>query len=137
MEDWMNDLDELHQQLTHEIGNQRSRELADFIETKRAANQTSEMKAAQAAEQLAAMGFSADKLETLHSRLASDDAKELQAIRAKYVGETAFLENPEPEDFTRAARDAAFATDGTRDLPPSYAAVFSTKDGLDKLSGGT
>src|SRR5215203_6108378 len=64
-------------------------------------------------------------------RADKDAAEELK--RQKDAG----VDVDKPEDFVARGLDAALAPADVKALPPSYAAVFSTKDPDDKLSGGT
>lgn len=133
----MASLDELHKQITDSIGEERQAEMADFIAAKRETNEAATKKAADALEQLKATGIDLGPYNSFHKKLAEERSQSLEVIRKKYAGDANDPKKIEPEHFRELALNASLAPRDTLALPPSYAAVFSTKDAADKLSGGT
>lgn len=133
----MNNLEELHQKIVREIDEERKKDIADFLSAKRQANESAARKEAEALKQFKAMKFDIRKFNAFHSILGSDNETALEKIRKKYVTDESEQKKVSPEHFRALALRAALLPNATRDLPPAYAAVYSTKDVQDKLSGGT
>jgi hypothetical protein len=137
----MADLNELHEKITAEIAEQRNRELDDFVAAKRSRNEAAAKKASQANREFEAMGLDLEKFNAFHRSLAKDNAKSLERIKEKYAAEEdesdPRISRVDPAIFRAVGLDAAIRPDGVADLPPSFAAVFGTKDEDDQLSGGT
>lgn len=133
----MQDINELHKQIVGEITEERNKEVAAFLTAKRETNAAAQKKQAQAMEQFKATGVNVAKYEAFHQALAADNATQLKQIKDKYAAEPSASKIISPEQSREIALNAAMAPEGVRILPPSYAAIFSTKDAEDKLSGGT
>jgi len=133
----MKDINELHKQIVGEITEERNKGVAAFLTAKREANTAAHNKHAQAMEHFRAMGVNLSKYEAFHNALAADNANQLKGIKDKYAAEPSALKIIDPELSMERALNAAITPGADRILPPAYAAIFSTKDPADKLSGGT
>src|SRR5262249_55611242 len=103
---------------------------------KREINSAAQKKQAQAMEHFKAMGVNLSKYEAFHNALVADNANQLKGIKDNYAAEPSASKIIAPAQSMEIALNAAI-TSGVRILPPAYAAIFSTKDPEDKLSGGT
>jgi len=133
----MSNLNELHEQITRQINVEREKEMADFVAAKRAVNEAATRKADRAMDALKATTGEVERFTAFHERLANDNAQEIERIKKKYADDPMATKRFPSEHFREQGLAAAIAPEGTRLLPPSYAAVFSTKDDQDKQSGGT
>jgi hypothetical protein len=135
-ENAMKDINELHKQIVGEITEERNKEVAAFLTAKRETNAAAEKKHAQAMEQFKATGVDLKKYEAFHNALDADNANQLKRIKDKYAAEASASKIIVSEQ-REIALNAATAPEELRIIPPAYAAIFSTKDKEDKLSGGT
>jgi hypothetical protein len=133
----MKDLNSLHKRITREISEEREKEIAEFIAAKREANQVAARKEASALQVLADMVDDFEKLGDFHDELVAESDKELARIKKKYADDPTAPKRIPPEHFRQLGLTAVILPETARLLPPSYAAVFSTKDDEDQLSGGT
>jgi hypothetical protein len=133
----MKDISELQKQIVGEITEERNKEVAAFLTAKRETNSAAQKKQAQAMENFKAMGVNLSKYEAFHNALAADNANQLKRIKDKYAADASASKIVAPEQSMETALNAAIAPGAVRILPPGYAAIFSTKDPEDKLSGGT
>ncbi len=133
----MQNLDQLHKEITEGIAKERKKEMADFIAAKKVVNEVAAKKEARAMDQLKAMGIDTNKFAAFHKTLNDENAKQLKTIKAQYATEEGAAKRIDSE-FTRdLVLNAAMLPSGATSVPPAYAAVFSTKDDADKRSGGT
>jgi hypothetical protein len=131
------DIEEVHKRITSEITESRENEMKEFVATKRMQASVAEQRAADRLKRTKTAGLDVAKLESLQSELTDERQKELDEIKKKYAAKPTEPKVLSPLDFRARALDAAITPEGTRELPPSWAAVFSTKDAEDKLAGGT
>jgi hypothetical protein len=131
------DVEELHKRIVSEINETRNKEMKEFVARKRERSQAAEPRVKRELERQKAAGVDVEKLQASHRELAAETQKELDGIKKQYAAKEEERKIIAPEDFRARAIDSAIAPTEVRTLPPSYAAVFSTKDPDDKLSGGT
>jgi hypothetical protein len=131
------DVEPLHKRIVSEINETRNKEMADFVAAKRQRREKGDKEAEQEFERQKQAGLDVDKLRAAHKEREQQRQKELDDIKKKYAAKAEEPKIIAPEDFRARGMDAAIAPLEARSLPPSYAAVFSTKDPEDKLSGGT
>lgn len=133
----MLDVDEAHRRITTEITQTRQKEMKDLVALKRQQRSQAEQRLPDALKHYKAAGLDVTKLEAYHETMAKERADELAQIKKQHAGKPNEPKVLEPEHFRAAALDAAIAPADARELPPAWAAVFSTKDADDKLAGGT
>jgi hypothetical protein len=131
------DIEQLQKRIVTEIDETRKKEMADFIAEKKQIREKADKEAKEELERQRDAGIDVDKL--LKSQKDKDEKrkKELDEIKKKYAAKEGEPKIFAPEDFRARAIDAAIAPMEARSLPPAHAAVYSTKDPDDKLSGGT
>lgn len=131
------DVAELHKRVVGEIGETRDKEMKDFVSRKNDERKRADKEAAEELKRQKETGVDVDKHEQSHRKQAESRKKELDEIRKRYAAKEDEPKIIAPEDFAARGLDAAMAPADVKALPPSHAAVFSTKDPGDKLSGGT
>lgn len=131
------DVEQLHKRIVSEINETRNKEMEDFVVEKRQRREKGDKEAKQELERQKEAGLDVEKLQESHKQLEDQRKKELDEIKKKYAAREEEPKIIAPEDFRARAIDAAIAPIEARMLPPAHAAVFSTKDPGDKLSGGT
>jgi|SRR5215207_4023342 len=131
------DVAELHKRVVGEIGETRDKEMGDFVSRKSEERKRADKDAAEELKRQKDAGVDVDKHEESHRKQAEARKRELDEIRKRYSARESEPKIIAPEDFVARGLDAALAPADVKALPPSYAAVFSTKDPDDKLSGGT
>lgn len=132
----MKDLEELHARITKEITDSRNKEMADLVARNRGERQAADKRAAAAAEHAKSGGADIEKLRGHYKTVEAERAKELDAIKKRYAADPAGLTRIAPAEFQEHSLEVA-VDPRTAALVPSFAAVFSSKDAEDKLSGGT
>jgi len=130
-------VEEAHQRITSEITESRDKEMREFVTRKQEQRKTAEAHRKKALEQRRKAGIDVDKLEASHAEFEKEQKRELDQIKKKFAGKEGEPKILQPHDFRKAAFEAAISPENVRELPPAWAAVFSTKDAEDKLSGGT
>ncbi len=131
------DVEQLHKRIVSEITETRSKEMEDFVVHKRERREAADKEAKEEFDRQKEAGIDVDKVQKSHKLLEDRRKKELDEIKKKHAAKAEEPKIFAPEDFRARAIDAAIAPMEARSLPPAYAAVFSTKDSQDKLSGGT
>jgi hypothetical protein len=130
-------VDEAHQRITSEITESREKEMREFVAQKQEQQKAAEGHRKKALEDRRKAGIDVDKLEASHAEFEKARKQELDTIRKQYAGKEDEPKVLRPDDQRRAAFEVALSPEGAAQLPPAWAAVFSTKDAEDKLSGGT
>lgn len=133
----MIDLDETHRRLTTEITQAREKEMKEFVAEKQRQRKAAELRLAEGLKRYKAAGLDVTKLEAFRQEQEKGRAQELDDVKKRYAAKATEPKVIAPETFRAAALEAAIAPADACDLPPSWAAVFSTKDAEDKLAGGT
>src|SRR5690349_3653648 len=122
----MLDVDEAHRQITTEITQTRQKEMKDLVAMKRHQRHQAEQRLPDALKHYKAAGLDVTKLEAYHETMAKERADELAQIKKQHAGKPNEPKVLDPEHFRAAALDAAIAPADARELPPAWAAVFST-----------
>ncbi len=131
------DVAELHKRIVGEIGATRSKEMSEFVSRKHKDRNRADKEAADELKRQREAGVDVDKQEEARGKRAEARKRELDEIRRRYAAKEGEAKIVAPEDFVARGLDAALAPGDVTLLPPSYAALFSSKDPEDKLSGGT
>lgn len=131
------DVEQLHKRIVSEINETRNREMEDFVADKRQLREKADKEAEEELKRQKEAGIEVEKLQQSRKRLEDQRKKELDEIKKKHAAREEEPKIFTPEDFRARAIDAAIAPMEARSLPPAHAAIFSTKDPDDKLSGGT
>jgi hypothetical protein len=133
----MIDLETTHERLTQEITESRQKQVKEFVAAKRQRQEREAASVTEALKRYKAIGLDVTKLEALNEEHAKRRAGELDEVKKKYAAKANEPKVLAPADFRATALAAAVAPAEARHVPPAWAAVFSTKDPDDKLSGGT
>lgn len=131
------DVEQLHSRIVSEIAETRNKEMKDFVADKRQQREKADKEAKLEFDRQKEAGIDVEKVQKSHKLQEDQRKKELDEIKKTYAAKAEEPKVIAPEDFRARGIDAAIAPLEARSLPPSYAAVFSTKDPDDKLSGGT
>lgn len=124
------ELAQLHQQITQQISDQRSREMAQLVVDKRAAALRAEERRATAIKALEASGLNVANLDALNLQLSTQDEKERLAIEASLSelsqAPAGLIAGPDVEK--------SFLPEGALALSPAWVAAFSSQDVQDPLT---
>lgn len=128
----MSNLNQLHEQMTREITEERNREMAVSIAEKQASAALADARHADAIKSIGALGISTDKLATIEGKLDATAITETEEIetRMNEESQTSMLE-------AGLDVEGAFLPDGAQALSPVWSAAFSDQVDGDQHTGSS
>lgn len=128
----MNNLKELHQNITREISEQRAKEIARFKEQRLESINIAKHGEGKVLSASIAAGLDMTKIDVLREERIAEGEKRHKAVEARLIKESQKIVEPANIDVQRI-----ILPEGAYALRPSWIGTFSTNDEADQLSAST